>query len=168
MRLNAPIASIDLFLSQMIKILITEVSDSGISAILEKGKPAIGKKYLLEDATSGTLAQNRLFHLLIEEWIRSGCCSWDTGVRDHVKRKYGEGFEAYLFWDGAQLKKVSTLEQIPKESRVSTRCFGKLKSWSDYTLKQRRLCIDKLIQVMIESGVNSDRFNEIIEDYTDR
>ncbi len=106
----------------MIKILITEVSDSGISAILEKGKPAIGKKYLLEDATSGTLAQNRLFHLLIEEWIRSGCCSWDTGVRDHVKRKYGEGFEAYLFlgWRATQegFDPGADTERVPRFNKM--------------------------------------------------
>lgn len=157
----------------MIKILITEVSDSGISAILEKGEPEIGKHYHLDDATNGTLAQGRLLHLLIDEWDSSGVCPWHShelkSIKDQIKLHYGEGFEAYLFWNGTKIVKVKTKEEVPKEARDTPGlCYGKLKSWADYTLPQRRKCIKKTIDKMIESGVNSKRFNEIIEDYTDR
>ena len=157
----------------MIKILITEVSDSGISAILEKGKPQEGKHYMLEDATNGTLAQNRILHLLIDEWDSSGCCPWDSidleGIKNQIKLHYGEGFESFLYWDGSRIVKVTTEEEVPKIARdTKGLCFGKLKSWADYTLPQRRKCIKKTIDKMIETGVNSKRFNEICAEVTDR
>jgi hypothetical protein len=39
---------------------------------------------------------------------------------------------------------------------------GKLKSWADYTKKERRETIDRLVSAMIQSGVNSKRFDEIV------
>ena len=154
---------------QMIKILITEVSDSGISAQLQKGEPEIGQAYFLEDASHGTSAQNRMFHLLIDEWEKSGTHSFTGNLRDQVKLRYGEGFEAYLYWDGLKIAKVESKDEVPKDARETPGlCFGKLKSWADYTLKQRKKTIDTLISKMIESGVNSKRFNEIVAEYTDR
>lgn len=157
----------------MIKILITEVSDSGISAQLQKGEPEIGQAYFLEDASNGTSAQNRILHLLVDEWDSSGVCPWVSldlkGIKDQIKLHYGEGFEAYLYWDGSKIVKVESRDEVPKEARETPGlCFGKLKSWADYTLKQRRKCIKKTIDKMIETGVCSKRFNEIIEEVTDR
>ena len=153
----------------MIKILITEVSDQGISAQLKTGEPEIGRMYFLEDASNGTNAQNRFFHLLIDEWEKSGTHSFEGNLRDQVKLRYGEGFEAYLYWNGYKIVKVESKDLVPKEARETPGlCFGKLKSWADYTLKQRKKTIDTLISKMVESGVNSKRFNEIIAEYTDR
>lgn len=148
------------------KILIT-----GPGAYLSESKdsPEVGKYYHMEDAAGGTQAQNRFFHLLVSEWEKSGCCSWDTDIKEHVKKSYGQGFDAYLYWNGSKLRKVKTREEIPEGIREDRdMCFGKLKSWSEYTLKQRRDCIDQLIRVMIVSGVNSKRFEEISEDFYDR
>jgi len=38
-----------------------------------------------------------------------------------------------------------------------------LKSWSDYTKKERQLTIDNIINEMFQVGVNSNRFNEILQ-----
>jgi hypothetical protein len=157
----------------VIKILITDINNNTIDVLLESGKPEIGKHYYLEDATTGSLAQGRLFHLLIKEWDVSGCCPWSSldlkAIKDQVKLHYGQGFESYLYWNGEKIVKVSVFEDIPKDIRDNrNRCFGKLKSWADYTMKQRRDCIDTLILKMIESGVNSPRFNEICAEVTDR
>lgn len=40
--------------------------------------PEVGRKYLLEDATEGTQAQNRAFHALVQEYFTSGCHSYNA------------------------------------------------------------------------------------------
>ncbi len=40
---------------------------------------------------------------------------------------------------------------------------GKLKSWSDYTKKQRKETIDNLISEMLQAGINSNKFQEIMK-----
>jgi hypothetical protein len=154
----------------MIKILVTEVTGQGLTSLIESGTDEIkcGRSYHLEDATSGTGAQNRFFHMLVSELETSGLHSFNGEVRDHVKLKLGEGFESYLFWDGQRLVKVDKIDDVPSDVRVDrNRCFGKLKSWSDYTLAQRKKCIKRLIQYMIDAGVNSKRFDEICKEFYD-
>lgn len=129
--------------------------------------PTIGREYILEDALEGTGAQNRAWHALAQEYWASGMHSYNAKTfeefRDLLKLNLGEGFESYVFavvLNGVLTKgKCKTLEEIP-EGAVK---WGKLKSWSKYTLKQREKAIDLLIAEMLQAGVNSQKFNEILE-----
>jgi DNA-binding transcriptional regulator YhcF (GntR family) len=40
--------------------------------------------------------------------------------------------------------------------------YGILKSWHDYTKKERTETIDRLIAEMLQAGVNSNKFHEIL------
>jgi len=60
------------------------------------------------------------------------------------------------------LHKVKSLEQVP-EGIPKSHIMGKLKSWADYTKKERRQAIDKLIAEMIQVGVNTKKFYEILD-----
>jgi len=41
--------------------------------------------------------------------------------------------------------------------------YGLLKSWADYTKKERTETIDRLIAEMIQAGINSGKFHEILD-----
>lgn len=129
--------------------------------------PIVGRRYLIEDATTGTSAQNRAAHALIQEYWSSGLHSYQTRTfsefRDYLKRDLGAGFESFVYASPEGVKKVKTREEIPDEYNNSKYALGRLKSWSDYTMKQRREFIDALISEMMQAGVNSKKFHEILE-----
>lgn len=134
--------------------------------IHESGKaPEVGKRYLLEDAISGSLAQGRAWHALAQEYWRSGLSSYSAKsfmeFRDLLKRDLGAGFEAYIYADETGIHKVKHLEEVP-EGVPASHIMGKLKSWADYTKKERMLAIDTLIAEMLQAGVTSKKFDEII------
>jgi hypothetical protein len=137
--------------------------------------PIVGRSYYLEDATSGTTAQNKAFHALVAEYYKSGChskpnTSYDQ-FRDYIKRDLGAGFESYVFayWDGkrAKIRKVKRFDMIPKsvvdDPEWSQSILGKLKSWGDYTKKERQSTMDKLIAEMHQAGVQTKKFHQILE-----
>lgn len=127
--------------------------------------PELGRKYALEDATDGTPQQNRAFHPLVMEFFKSGCHSYTCAnwqeLKDIIKRDMGAGFESYVYADEAGMHEVKTREEIPAGT-PKTHIRGKLKSWSKYTKKQRRETMDLLISTMIQAGVNSKKFHEIL------
>ena len=155
------------------KALITAKTDNSLTLQLSDNAFLVGQKVTIEDARHGTGEQNRLFHALIHEWVASGCCSYSGGfeaVKASVKRDLGASFEFFLYADDdAKIVKAKTLLEIPKRIRADIdRVYGKLKSWADYTKKERMTTLDNLIADMIESGVNSKKFNEIMEELNDR
>ena len=141
---------------------------STINTVLE-----VGRTYDIEDATRGTSAQNRLFHALISEYYKSGLhdCdgSWQD-LRNQIKRSLGAGFESYVYADiedgKPRICQANNYEDIPlkvrldKDKKLLIR--GRLKSWSDYTKKERKTTIDNLKNEMLNKGVNSKKFDEII------
>ena len=135
--------------------------------VLSGDAPELGRKYALEDIATGTTAQNNAFHALVQEFFRSGCHSYECAscddLKDFIKRDIGAGFEsfAWFMWDGEKAikGKCKTQEEIPDGAEF----FGKLKSWSKYTKTQRRETMDLLISTMIQAGVNSKKFNEILD-----
>ena len=133
--------------------------------------PEVGRTYTLEDATEGTDKQNRFFHPLVMEWFKSGCHSYDVqnwqALKEFVKRDMGAGFESYVYADEKGMHKVKTLEDIPAHIPL-THKMGKLKSWGAYTKNERRKTIDMLISTMIQSGVNSKKFHEILDGMSDK
>jgi hypothetical protein len=132
-----------------------------------KDIPIVGRSYILEDAATGTGAQNRAFHALIQEYWRTGLHSSPAKTfhefRDYIKRDLGAGFESFVYATPDGVKKANTREDIPKEYNNSKYALGRLKSWSDYTLKERRNAIDNLIAEMKQAGVNTKKFFEILD-----
>lgn len=138
-------------------------------------EPEVGYRYILEDASCGTSAQNRAFHALIGEYWKSGQHSYDAKTfadfRNMIKRHHGAGFEAYVYAviknGKPQILDAKKYEDIPEEVRkdpmLKTMVRGRLKSWSDYTKKERRKTMDNLITEMIEAGVNTKKFTEIMQ-----
>lgn len=128
--------------------------------------PIVGRRYALEDATTGTGAQNRAFHALMGEYFRTGLHSFPARsfaeFRDYVKRDLGAGFESFIYASPEGVRKVKTREEIPAEYNNSKYAMGRLKSWADYTIKERRETIDRLIAEMDQAGVNTPKYHEIL------
>jgi hypothetical protein len=155
------------------KILITDVNAFTVESA---DGPETGRYYFLEDATEGTQAQNKTAHALIQEYWRSGLHPkyggdpFDT-FRDQLKRTLGEGFAEYIYAtieDGKPfIHQVKKYEDIPLEIRededMKQMIRGRLKSWTQYTNKQRRKFIDALIDEMFAVGVSSKKFDEILQ-----
>ena len=166
----------------MLKGLCSVASGEVVQIIMQTSEmPEVGHYYFLESAAEGTGAQNRLFHSLTMEYFKSGMHSYNASnyhdFKNQIKRKLGEGFESFIYaeivgdgeeyLDKAFIKEVKKKEDIPdyiledKDMRNMVR--GKLKSWSDYTLKQRKKCIDNVITEMLNAGVNTPKFEEILK-----
>lgn len=133
-----------------------------------------GIEYNIEEATEGTAAQNKTFHPLCNEYYKSGLHSFVGDLktfRDYIKKDLGEGFESYVYAIIEAGKpivvKVDSYEEIPievrKDADYKKMIRGKLKSWADYTKKQRRETIDLLISEMLQMGVDTKKFREIME-----
>lgn len=127
--------------------------------------PEVGHKYQLDDIAEGSLAQGRAWHALAQEFWSSGAHSYNVKTfmefRDCLKRDIGAGFESYIYADDTGIHKVKTLEDIP-ETVDRAHKLGKLKSWAEYTKKERRDAIDRLISTMDQAGVNTRKYQEII------
>jgi hypothetical protein len=145
-----------------------------------KDVPITGRSYALDDLTTGTGAQNRTWHALLTVYWTSGAHSYDAKTfdefRDQIKRSLGAGFESYAYAiisnGKAVLRVVKTWEEIPKGLRVDPdkrdMIRGRLKSWTDYSKRERTDAIDRLIAEMHQAGVNSERFIEILQGMEDK
>ena len=162
------------------KILILEKEQYLVES---KDSPIIGRHYNLEDSETGTAAQNKAFHALIQEYFKIGMHSYKADniadFKNHIKRNLGAGFEAYVYveikkpvmgmenLDRPIIKDAAKYLDIPEEIRkdpyFKELIRGRLKSWSNYTKKQRQKTMDNLIAEMLAAGVNSKKFNEIME-----
>ena len=110
--------------------------------------------YNIEPADAGTENQNRVFHALLSEYWRSGCHSYDAKNFPHFR-------ELWKLYEGAGAEKYFDIVDEsgnPCEPIIKYR----VKSWRDYTKKERKDAIDNLINRMVESGVNSAKFSEIL------
>jgi len=132
------------------KILIT-APDTFTGAELQ-----VGRYYNAEPAENPTEKQNKTFHALCQEYWRSGCHSYNAKSFEHfralIKLNLGAGLEKYKTL-------VDTEGRLYSEPVISHR----LKSWADYTKKERRETIDRLIAEMHQAGVTTRKFNEILE-----
>jgi hypothetical protein len=160
------------------KILITEV---GHYSVESQDFPEVGRYYNLEDAVEGTRAQGKTFHALIKVWWESGQHpKWGGGpfadFKDLIKRDLGAGFESFVYAtidinpDGfyrPRIHTAKTFEEVPEHIRkdpdMKLMIRGRLKSWADYTKKERQKTIDNVIDDMLANGVSSKKFDEILK-----
>ena len=133
-----------------------------------------GKFYEMEEADTPTARQNRAFHALLQEFYASGAHSYSVSgfaeFRNYIKRDLGAGFASYKYVEetafGLRWGECAKPGEIPETVAVGTDgrrlVAGKLKSWADYTKKERSETIDRLISAMTQAGVNSRKFDEIL------
>lgn len=168
------------------KIKVVEVTSNSGRFLIEDGEePEVGKRYQLADLTDGTLNQNAAFHALVTEYWRSGLWSYDGSgyrpgmtfheFRDVIKKNLGAGFEAYYVASVEDGQPKATVYKKWKDVPASVRsdpqkaeyCYGRLKSWGDYTRKERIKTIDNLIAEMDQVGVTTKKYFEILKGMQD-
>lgn len=139
--------------------------------VLSTDAPIVGRIYSCEDAENGTGAQRRAWHALVQEYWRSGAHSYNAksfeDFRNMIKRDLGAGFEAFVYILDGKLVDAKTMDEIPEHIRRDPArrdmIRGRLKSWADYTKKERRESIDRLRSEMDQVGVNTPKYREICE-----
>jgi hypothetical protein len=116
----------------------------------------IGCYYNVELAAEGTDAQNKTFHALLQ-------CYWTSGCHSYNARSY-EHFRALIkLYLGAGTEKYWSLVNEDGTKCPNGRVAYRLKSWSDYTKKERQMTIDNLISEMLQAGMNDKYFEEILQ-----
>jgi hypothetical protein len=151
--------------------LIIQITPDGFIH-LSGDAPEVGHKYQLEDIAEGSLAQGRAWHALAQEFWASGAHSYNVKTfeefRDCLKRDIGAGFDKFFVAtpDGARKTKRydEAVELLMSYgiTDIKRYCYGTLKSWAEYTKKERRDAIDRLISTMDQAGVNTRKYQEII------
>ena len=162
------------------KIKITELSDTiGTFVVEGKETPVVGALYELEDWDDPTAKQGRTFEALVGEYWRSNAWSYPSSgyrpgltlfeFRNQIKVKLGPGFEKVIyinrdtgFWE--ECAKPSDLPDYIKNSPDKAKlAYGRLKSRSDWTKKELRNTIDNIVTEGNQVGVNTKKWNEILE-----
>ena len=116
----------------------------------------VGEEYDAVPASNGTDRQNAAFHALLREYWRFGCHSWRAinylHFRELIKLHLGAGAERYysLIDDNGK-----ALEKPVVRYRI--------KSWAAYSKKERSESIGNLVAEMMQAGVNSKKFYEILD-----
>jgi hypothetical protein len=143
-----------------------------------------GKYYECSEDGSPTERQNRTFHALVSAWFADGTYSYPAKtareLKDWVKKDLGAGAERRVWItfkpDGKEMwstgKAVTKADADPPENAARD-FWGNyiyvdlLKSWADYTRKERTETVDRLVAAMIQSGCNSPKFEEILRGMED-
>ena len=134
-----------------------------------------GRYYDAVEADTPTENQNRAFHALLQEFWSSGLHSYNAKnfeqFKDFIKRDLGAGFERFryvietkegLAWGAA--KAANDIPQnVARGADGHPLAAGVLKSWKKYSKKERTETIDRLVSTMIQCGVNSRKFDEILK-----
>jgi hypothetical protein len=135
-----------------------------------------GRYYEAAEADTPTDKQNRAFHALLQEFWASGTHSYNAQnfeqFRDFIKRDIGAGFERYRYveeiageglrWGSASAKQ-GIPETVAHDAQGHPLAAGILKSWAKYSKKERKETIDRLIATMIQCGISTKKFDEILE-----
>jgi len=116
----------------------------------------VGHYYNAEPSETGTNEQNRAFHALIQEYWRSGAHSYNA-------RNFGHFRELIKLYLGAGTERYYSLVDDYGKPLTEPKLSWRVKSWSDYSKKERTETIDRLISEMIQAGVNSKKFSEILQ-----
>ena len=110
----------------------------------------------------GTDQQNRAFHALLGEYWKSGLSSYESydDMKDTIKLRIA-GADGYIFIDNGKVRHAKSLDE------VKGRYAEVPKSWSDFTLEQRRDAIDEVIREATVAGINSKKWGEILQGMED-
>jgi hypothetical protein len=131
------------------KILITAPN------VFTGDKLQVGCYYNVEPAGKGTDAQNKTFHALLQCYWTSGCHSYDARSFEHFKAL----IKLYL---GAGMERFYNLVNPDGTPCPKGWPDCRLKSWAEYSKRERQMTIDNLISEMIQAGVNNKHFEEIL------
>ena len=135
------------------KILITAPGEFSGDAL------KVGKYYTAVLADDGTERQNKAFHALVQ-------CYWTSGFHSYSAQNYLHFRELIKLYLGVGTEKYISLSNEDGTPCPRGRISYRLKSWADYTKKERQLTIDNLISEMVQVGINekdNKRFGEIIQ-----
>ena len=112
--------------------------------------------------------RHKAFHALVQEYWKTGLHSYPVTTfadfREYIKKDLGAGFEEFCYITPDKKRKKS--KERPTEVYVENGepfIFGRLKSWADYTKRERRETIDRLLAEMYQAGVNTAHFQEIVK-----
>lgn len=121
-----------------------------------------GMSYFItfEEDAKGSEHQNRAFHSLLGEYWASGCSSYESyeHMKNEIKLRIKKP-EYYVYSEGRGVYLVKLFKDIPDGAQFK----GIAYSWSTFLKKQRTETIDMLKNEMINAGVNSVKFDEIIK-----
>lgn len=150
------------------------IGDGGMWIPKSEEMPIPGRSYYLHDADEYTPPMRALWEALVEIAFRSGEFSVDTidkgSFRSWVKRRYGEGFDRLRYVSENKMIEVKTVEEIPEgvlmdfSSGNSSRILGVLKSTTRYSKRQFLRMIENTISAMIERGIDTPQFRDIINE----
>lgn len=137
--------------------------------------PVKGETYYLENADDHTPPMRRLWESLVDIAYRSGEFSADTldrtRFRSFMKKNYGEGFDRLRYVDSEhRIQEAKSVDDIPDDVILdfnagnTKRIMGVLKSTTRYTKRQFSRMIDCTINAMIERGIDTPRFRDIVEE----
>ena len=115
----------------------------------------IGKYYNAEPVHEGTDAQNKAWHSLLQEYWVSGCHSYAARNFSHFRAL----IKLFL---GAGMEKFTNLVNTDGTPCPEGREDFRLKSWSNYSKKERKESIDRLIADMEQAGVCTNKFYAIL------
>jgi hypothetical protein len=138
-----------------------------------------GKYYECSEDGGPTERQNRAFHALVSAWFADGSYSYpaktEAELKDWVKKDLGAGADRRVWillipeGEGAwRTGKAMTKPDAEPPENAQRDFWGNyiyvdiLKSWADYTRKERTETIDRLVAAMIQSGCSSPKFEEIL------
>ncbi len=170
------------------KGLCTAISGDKAEFTVIGKKPEPGFYYDMQEYSQGSLAQNKAFHSLLDafwEWMRKegnfvfadeDNCIYDLATpspyefKRFFKFKYGEGAERYKYvTESGEIGTAEKQEDVPQYA-VDAFNSGKkhaveavLKSWSDYSKKQRAKAIDRLFYLIAVSKCDDKRVHEIMD-----
>lgn len=150
-------------------------------------KPVEGRYYSLTEYEPGTDEQNRAFHALLNaffDWMfktntfvfEDYGITYDLRAPDaemfkmQFKYKYGAGAKYHAYFDEGRWQYVKKLDDIPlpivkryNEGERWLITWKNLKTWSEYTKRQRTDTIDKLLTIIAISGCDDKKVHEIID-----
>jgi hypothetical protein len=144
------------------KILITAPN------VFTGDKLEVGSYYTVELVAEGTDAQNKTFHALLQCYWRSilvgnvdnihnsTCYSYDARSFEHFRALA----KLYL---GAGMEKFYNLVNTDGTPCPKGRPDYRLKSWGDYTKKERQNAIDSIISEMMLVGIKDEHFDKILQ-----
>ena len=132
--------------------------------VLDKAYESHGGYFTVAVSTPrqpGSDKQNRAWHSLIGEYWKSGCSSYDCyeDMRDALKLRICGAKEYIWLDDVGHQHTAKIIDEIPRGAYY----VAVPKSWTDFSKGERAEMIDSTIQEMVEAGVNSRKFDEILQ-----